>query len=149
MKRISEKIRETVAGARSGFSKMSPETTRRKPSPEDWSKQEILGHLIDSAANNHQRFVRGAQNAARDFPVYHQDGWVEVQHYNDMNWNELVDLFVQYNLHLCRIIDHLPQDVLDNPCHIGKDDPVALRFVIEDYLRHLEHHIKDILEPSA
>jgi hypothetical protein len=29
-----------------------------KPAPDKWSKKEILGHLIDSAANNHQRFIR-------------------------------------------------------------------------------------------
>lgn len=29
-----------------------------KINPAKWSKKEILGHLIDSATNNHHRFVR-------------------------------------------------------------------------------------------
>jgi hypothetical protein len=73
--------------------------------------------------------------------------WVEVQRYNEMNWTDLIELFSQYDLHLCRVIDSLPAEVLNNPCNIGKVNPVTLEFVIEDYLRHLGHHIKQLLEP--
>ncbi len=144
---ISEKIREMVVAARAELLKIPPDMAREKASPEDWSKKEIIGHLIDSTCNNHQRFVRGAQNAARDFPPYNQVRWVEVQCYNEMDWVDLVELFVQYNLHLCRVIDVLPQEVLNNPCNIGKETPVTLEFVITDYLRHLGHHLDGILKP--
>jgi hypothetical protein len=147
MKIISKQIRELIGVAQPALLKISPEMACQKASPEAWSAQEILGHLIDSAANNHQRFVRGAQNAAGDFPTYNQNRWVQLQHYHEMNWMDLVDFFSQYNFHLCRVIDFLPQDVLDNPCNIGKENPVPLRFIIEDYLRHLEHHIEKILGP--
>jgi len=149
MKAISERIREVVTAARPELLKISPDIARKKVSADTWSKKEILGHLIDSALNNHQRFVRAAQNTARDFPAYDQNRWVEVQCYNEMNWSNLVDFFSQYNLHLCRVIDFLPQEVLNNPCNIGKEKPVALKFIIEDYLRHLEHHIEQILGPLA
>jgi len=145
MKIIADKIRELIEGAKPELLKISPEIAGKKAGPDIWSKKEILGHLIDSASNNHQRFVRGAQNAARDFPTYNQDGWVEVQCYNEMDWLNLVDLFFRYNLHLCRVIGFLPREVLDNPCNVGKKNPVTLKFVIEDYLRHLRHHIEDIL----
>ena len=147
MKTVSYKIREIVSSARPELLKISPEIARKKKNPEAWSKQEILGHLIDSAANNHQRFVRGAQNAAGDFPTYNQNRWVEIQRYNEMNWVDLVELFSQINLHICRVIDFLPQEALNNPCNIGKEDPVTIKFVIKDYLRHLEHHIEQILRP--
>ena len=145
MKTISKKIRETIAAAKPELLKISPEIACKKANPDTWSKKEILGHLIDSASNNHQRFIRAAQNAARDFPTYNQNRWVEVQCYNEMDWFELIDFFSQYNLHLCQVIDVLPQKALNNPCNIGKENHVTLQFVIEDYLRHLRHHIEKIL----
>ncbi|MEJ2615764.1 MAG: DinB family protein [Ignavibacteriaceae bacterium] len=143
---ISEKIRETISAAKPDLLKISPELAARKSKPDSWSKKEILGHLIDSASNNHQRFVRGAQNAAIDFPVYKQDPWVEVQHYNEMDWANLIELFYQYNYHISRVIEFLPEESLNNPCNIGKENPATIKFVIEDYLRHLKHHLEKILE---
>lgn len=143
---ISEKIREAIETAKTELLKITNEIAGKKENPRKWSKKEILGHLIDSASNNHQRFVRGAQNIAGDFPTYNQDRWVEIQHYNEMNWNDLVEHFYQYNLHICKLINSLPDNVLDNPCNIGKDNYVTLKFVIDDYLRHLKHHLDKILE---
>ena len=143
---ISEKIRETISAAKPGLLKISPGLASKKSSPAAWSKKEILGHLIDSASNNHQRFVRAAQNAAIDFPVYKQDSWVELQHYNEMDWLNLIELFYQYNYHISRVIDFLPAESFDNLCNIGKDKPVTVKFIVEDYLRHLKHHIEKILE---
>ena len=149
MKTIAEKIRLAVTQAEPVLSGISPDSASEKEHPASWSKKEILGHLIDSAANNHQRFVRGAQNVAVDFPPYDQNRWVEIQQYNKMDWPDLIGLFVRYNLHISRVLETLPQDVLDNPCNIGKGNTVALRFVIEDYLRHLQHHIEKILEGTS
>ena len=143
---VSDGIRETISAAKPELLKIPPESAAKKSNPGSWSKKEILGHLIDSASNNHQRFVRGAQNAAMNFPVYKQDLWVEVQHYNEMDWSSLIELFYQYNYHISRVIDFLPRESLNNPCNIGKEKPVTLKFLIEDYLRHLNHHIKKILE---
>lgn len=69
--------------------------------------------------------MRGAQNIAADFPHYQSDRWVEVQHYQQMDWLDLIELFSQYNLHLCRVIDFLPENVLHNLCNIGKQAPVT------------------------
>jgi hypothetical protein len=141
MKTISAKIRQRIAEARPALLAIPPDTAREKPGPDRWSKQEMLGHLVDSAANNHQRIVRGALNLAGDFPPYQQDLWVATQRYNEADWPGLVELFAQYNLHLARVIEHLPSHILDNPCSVGKEEPVTLRFVIDDYLRHLGHHL--------
>jgi hypothetical protein len=145
MKTISDKIRQRVTEAKPALLKIPPEAARTKPGPNRWSKQEMLGHLVDSAANNHQRIVRGALNLAGDFPPYQQDLWVATQRYNDADWPGLVELFSQYNLHLARVIEYLPPEILENPCNIGKDEPVTLRFVIDDYLRHLEHHLDKLV----
>ena len=105
MKSTSKSIHTTVAEAWPALLDIRPETAGQKSRPDAWSKKEILGHLIDSAANNHQRFVRATQNVAEDFPPYDPNRWVAVQRYNEMNWADLVDLFIHYNFHLCRVID--------------------------------------------
>ena len=117
-----------------------------KPAPQEWSKKEILGHLIDSAANNHQRFVRAVNKVAAHFPTYDQDEWVRIQRYNEAPWSSLVALWSGYNHHLGHVIECIPEDAVSSPCNIGKENPVPLDFVIRDYLRHLRHHLEDILE---
>ena len=146
MKMIAEQIRKLISDSKPELLKISKEDARKKEGADIWSKQEIIGHLIDSTSNNHQRFVRGAYNVASDFPAYDQVQWVNIQCYNELNWPQLVELFTSYNLHLCRILDSLPGEVLNNPCNIGKENPVPLQFVIKDYLRHMKHHIARILE---
>jgi hypothetical protein len=144
LKVIAENLREVIEAAKPELLKISPEKASIKPGPEKWSKKEILGHLIDSASNNHQRYVRAAQNIAGDFPVYNQDRWVTVQLYNNLNWHNLIELFYQYNIHLSSVIDALPGAVLLNPVNIGKENPATLEFVVTDYLRHLKHHLEQL-----
>ena len=140
------KIREIIASAKKDLTRITPESASQRFNSSAWSKKEILGHLIDSASNNHQRFVRAAQNAASDFPPYDQDKWVAIQSYNELNWFELINLFVFYNIHLSHIIEYFSPDVLNNICNIGKDKPETLEYVIDDYVSHLEHHLEKILE---
>jgi hypothetical protein len=145
---VSREISQAIDAARPRLVAIEAAVASAKPSPDDWSRKEILGHLIDSAANNHQRVVRGARNAAADFPPYDRVAWVEVQRYQEASWPDLVELFCQVNRHLCRAIEGLPPEALANPCDIGKDAPVTLEFVVTDYLRHLKMHLGDILEPA-
>ncbi len=111
-----------------------------------WSRKQILGHLIDSAANNHQRFVRAAANAGHLFPPYNQNDWVRIQRYDESEWKDLVLLWSAYNRHLSHVISRMPQDALSSPCNIGKEQPVTVEFVIKDYLRHLRHHVEQLLD---
>ncbi len=145
MKNIATAIHEQVIAAKPKLLKISEQAAAQKPGPGKWSKKEIIGHLIDSASNNHQRFVRASLNAAMAFPPYQQEPWVAASHYQEMPWCELVEFFVQYNLHLSRLIIMIPESALENPCNIGKENPVTLRFVITDYLRHWQHHLQQIL----
>jgi hypothetical protein len=89
--------------------------------------------------------VRGALNGAGQFPVYEQTRWVEIQGYNERDWADMVEFWMQCNLHLCQMLDRLPGEALNNPCNIGKENPVTLEFVIVDYLRHLNMHLEQIL----
>jgi hypothetical protein len=145
MNRIAEGIRELIEQSRPLLLAVGETEAERRRGPHTWSKKEVIGHLIDSAANNHQRFVRAARNEAGDFPPYDQEAWVAVQRYNGVSWGDLLDLWESYNRHLCWVIENIPQDALSNPCSIGKEHPVPLEFVITDYLRHLRHHLEKIV----
>ncbi len=109
-----------------------------------WSRKQVLGHLIDSASNNHQRFVRAALQTSLDFPGYDQDGCVRVQAVDEADWTLLVSLWAGYNRYLAHGIAHLPASKLETLCRIGAEKPVTLRFLAEDYLVHLLHHLAQI-----
>jgi hypothetical protein len=146
MKDIAQQLRSIISTVEPQLSRMNHDEVGSKPAPQGWSKKEILGHLIDSAANNHQRFVRAANKVAAQFPTYDQDEWVRLQRYNEAPWSSLVTLWSAYNNHLSHVIECIPGDAESSPCNIGKENPVPLDFVIRDYLRHMRHHLTDILE---
>ncbi len=116
-----------------------------RPSSEKWSRKEILGHLIDSASNNHQRFVRAQLSGEIRLGGYEQEQWVNSQEYQSEPWKNLVSLWSSYNHHLAHVISATPEERLKNVCYIGDGEPVSLEFLIKDYVRHLKHHIDQIL----
>src|SRR5688572_1135377 len=111
-----------------------------RSTPDVWSIKEIVGHLIDSAANNHQRFIRAQQADELVFPGYEQDAWVRLQDHQSRPWLELVEFWVLYNHHLAHSVRRVPVGALNLPCHVGTNDSVTLGFLLEDYLVHLRHH---------
>ncbi len=113
--------------------------------PGKWSRKEILGHLIDSASNNHQRFVRARLSSEVSFPGYAQNQWVETQGYQSESWQNLVQLWAGFNRHILHFVSRIPEDSADNRCALDGNEPVTLRFLVDDYVRHLEHHLAQIL----
>jgi hypothetical protein len=109
-----------------------------------WTKREILGHLIDSAANNHQRFVRAQFTSPFTWPGYEQDTWVAVHGYRDRAWAELVELWAALNRHVAAVIERVPAEKLATPCTIGGEGPASLEWWMRDYLRHLRHHLAQL-----
>src|SRR3954452_8452629 len=110
-----------------------------------WSRKEILGHLIDSALNNHQRFVRAALDGSYEGATYDQAAWVNIHGYHSMAWPALLEHWRLQNLLLGQVIQRVPENRLDAPCRVGENAPVTLRFLIEDYLVHLDYHLEQIL----
>ena len=144
MKELSEKLVRTVRSAEVLLRKV-PEAESTNPVLKGgWSRKQVIRHLIDSASNNHQRFVRAALQGSLEFPPYDQDGSVRVQAVQAAPWPLLVTLWTDYNLYLAHVIAHLPADKLAAQCQIGEGEPVTLRFLAEDYLRHLLHHLNQI-----
>ncbi|HEX2946664.1 MAG TPA: DinB family protein [Clostridia bacterium] len=111
-----------------------------RPAPESWSLKEIIGHLIDSASNNHQRFVRLQFGDLLDFPPYEAESWIRAQNYRDMDWNSLTALWYSYNRILLKIIENLDEGALGN-VWIKDEHALPLEFIVKDYFRHLQWHI--------
>jgi hypothetical protein len=114
-----------------------------KSSPEKWSKKEILGHLIDSATNNHQRFIR-VQFENNPSIFYDQDMWVAHSHYNELPAKQLVRFWTLYNKQLLEIIKRIPAENLMRECKMRDGKTVTLQFLVNDYVTHLQHHLKQI-----
>jgi hypothetical protein len=124
---------------------VSEERASLARAPGKWSAKEELGHLIDSAANNHIRFVRAAIDGEFRGPGYAQDDWVRLHDYSGIPWETIVNVWFQYNTLLARLVDRIPEERLDALCFIGTSPAVTLRFVIEDYVLHMQHHIDQLL----
>src|SRR5437763_956188 len=131
---IANELLKVVNSAAHDLRKIDANAAAVKPRAEVWSVKEILGHLVGSAANNHQRFVRAQQADILVSPFYDQDKWIEFQDYEHCSWPELIELWRLYNLQLARIIRRVPESKLGMECKIGTNSPVTLGYVIEDYL---------------
>ena len=110
-----------------------------------WTKKEILGHLIDSAANNHQRFVRAQAAPRLVFPSYEQEFWVTTNAYATEPWPEMVNLWLVLNRHLVHVVKAMPGEVLDHEVVIGPYAPMTLRALVIDYVHHMEGHLSQLL----
>ena len=110
-----------------------------------WSRKELIGHLIDSAGNNHQRFVRAQYQERMSFPRYVQDEWIAAQGYRERPWSELVELWRLYNRHLLHVMRRVPQAAFGNVCEVAADEPSTLGHHMADYVQHMEHHLRQAL----
>lgn len=124
-----------------------------------WSNKEILGHLVDSAANNHQRFIRSQFFENMIFMGYNQNEWIEVSNYNSFNWDKLVYLWKNYNLLLIHIVENMSGDFLNklNKKHnidqiglkeVTSFDEITMKDLVIDYFNHMEHHLIQIFKQS-
>ncbi|CAG0975304.1 hypothetical protein ARNL5_02019 [Anaerolineae bacterium] len=141
----SRHLEETIASAYTQLATISEERASAKPYGEKWSFKETLGHLIDSASNNHQRFVRMQEVSHIGTFRYSQDHWVNAQGYASEPWRDLVDFWFRYNRHLVHVIANVDPAALSHLCEVGDTQAATLELIITDYIRHVEHHLKQIL----
>ncbi len=142
MQETTSKLQHLISTYAEIFRKSNPDYFKRKPSPEKWSNQEILGHLIDSAANNHQRFIR-IQYEQEPAIVYDQNKWNSLSFYNAQDMQQLINLWESYNIHLLEIIKRIPEIDLQKTGRTS-GEPVTLKWLITDYVEHMEHHLKQM-----
>jgi hypothetical protein len=149
MKELSKKLSQAIESAEPILRQVSEAESNKPVLKGGWSRKQVIGHLIDSASNNHQRFVRASLQGSLEFPGYDQDGCVRVQAVQDAPWPLLVALWKNYNLYLAHVIAHLPASQLEAQCRIGEDKPVTLKFLADDYLTHLLHHLAQIAATTS
>lgn len=147
-------LRTTVDRASERLLGAPPDAVERRPARGVWSAKEVLGHLIDSAAVNHQRFVR-AQWQDLVFASYAQDDWVEAQKYQDAPWIELVALWREYNRHIARVMAATPLEIRTRAQRrhnlheiamrqMSSEEAASLDDLMRDYVEHLQHHLAQI-----
>jgi DinB superfamily len=141
---VADELLSVVEAAAEALRSIDDPAASLKSSSGTWSKKEILGHMVDSAVNNHHRFVRAQEVEELTFPHYEQEHWVNSQGYGERPWPELVDLWRLYNRHLAHVISRIPEEQLAVMCVIGADEPVSLGYLIEDYVVHLKDHLQQL-----
>ena len=114
-----------------------------------WTRKQIVGHLLDSAANNRQRFVRAATEGHFTGPNYGQDEWVAAHGYAHQSWKTLVHWWEVEHEMLLAVVERIPEERLGALCVVGGEAPVTLRFLIEDYVRHQYWHMEQLTAPLA
>jgi len=144
MQELSEKLLLVIAQAEPKLRQIDAAESTQPILSGGWSRRQVLGHLIDSASNNHQRFVRAALQPALEFPRYDQEGCVRVEAPQEADWRLLISLWASYNRYLAHIIAQLPASKMDTVCRIGDDEPLPLQIVISGYITHLVHHLDQI-----
>jgi len=149
-------FRQTVDRAAERLLRYSDAEASRRPAPEKWSRKEIVGHLIDSASNNHGRFVRAQLQDALVFPGYDQDSWVRLQQYQKRRWVELVHLWRAYNHQIAHIMETADPEALERPRTVHNlnelawkpvpaSEPTTLTYFMRDYVGHLKHHLRQAI----
>lgn len=126
---------------------LSPELADTAWREGGWTRKQIVGHLLDSAANNRQRFVRASIDGSFIGPDYAQDAWVAAHGYSGQSWTTLIDWWKVEHEILAAAADRIPEERLDASCTVGQNTPVTLRFLIEDYVRHQRLHLAQLTAP--
>jgi len=151
--RFLDQFRQTVDSAAARLLTVSDVDASRRPPPGKWSRKEIIGHLIDSAAHNHVRFVRAQLQDDFVFTGYDQDAFVRAQRYQDRPWADLVRLWQLHNHHIASVMATADPQAIDKPRlphnldriawkPVPTGEPTTLDYFMRDYVGHLEHHLR-------
>jgi len=127
------------------FKQLSEDVILKKTAPGKWSKQEILGHLIDSAINNLKRFT-DSQYLPQPYTVirYSQDDLVVINLYQQLPLEHLLPLWIALNQQIVYVISNIPSDKLSFTIIIPSGDSKTLEWLAIDYVEHMEHHLGQI-----
>jgi DinB superfamily len=139
-------IEKAVDAAYQEFKNWPEEAVEARSAPGEWTAKEVLGHLIDSASNNHQRFVRLQLVENLVFPNYGPDNskWIQIQKYQARPWGELLELWRHFNLHLAWMIRTVDPQSLGHVWQASPDRTISLADMMNDYMAHINNHVQQI-----
>jgi hypothetical protein len=149
MREVGRQLADAVEVVLPRLREIDEERSLERRSPGAWSRKQVLGHLVDSATNNLHRIVRAQIQGELSFPGYEQEQWVLAEGWDERPWAEIVELWAGLNRHLAHVLSRVAPERRAARCRIGDGEPVSLEFVAEDYVRHLRHHLAQILEPET
>lgn len=138
-----------VDDAAARLAQIGESESARRASAEKWSRKQVLGHPIDSASNNHQRFIRAQLSEELAFPGYDQEGWVQAQPYDGESWADMVAAWSSFNRRPAHVISSIPEEAAGRSSSIGDNPSVTLAFLASDYIDHMQHHLRQILSYAA
>ena len=136
-----ETLRDLIARLPDRLRALPADKVQHKPAPNTWSAKEELGHLLDSAVNNHQRIVRAQLEEKPAMPGYDGDAWVVLHRYQQREWETLIGLWAALNRQLLTAAEAVPDSAWARTCTIADSAPLTLKFVFDDYVNHMVHHL--------
>ncbi len=153
MEKEAKRIQSNILKVRNQIFNCPETELLKKSAPNKWSKKEILGHLIDSARFNLNRFTQIAnQPELYTYKTYYGDEEVILNQYQSSDLYEIVNLWQAMNRQICKTILHFTQETLAKEFiykpSLGKDGMKSLHWLITDYVDHMDHHLHQIFETT-
>jgi hypothetical protein len=146
---LAQNFRAELSAIHAALLALPPELADTPCRSGGWTHKQIVGHMLDSAANNRQRFVRAATGGSFTGPNYAQDAWVAAHGYAGQPWATLLRWWDAEHEILAAVVDNIPEDKLEASCVVGENAPVTLRFLIVDYARHQRWHLTQLISGVA
>jgi DinB superfamily len=147
--KLAQEFRRELAALQAELLGLNPRLADSPWRVGGWTRKQIVGHLLDSATNNRQRFVRAAADGHYVGPRYAQDAWVAAHGYAEQDWETLLRWWQTEHEILAAVVDRIPEERLDTECAVGDDAPVTLKFLIEDYLTHQRWHFAQMTSSAV
>jgi len=144
MEKVANELRDLISAFGPKLRQLDDAEISVRPRPDKWARKEVLGHLIDSASNNQQKFVRMMAQPHLDFVGYKQDQWVDHQNYAAADWQGMIRLWESYNEHVAFLIETIDPKYYNHTISIDDAGPFTLEFIMPDYVEHMKHHLRQI-----
>ncbi len=149
MKTKAQELKSITLDFYSRYSGLDDQIASVNLSADKWSLKQIIGHLIDSASNNHQRFVRLQLADDVKFADYDKDQWLHVEKHNLVLFTDLFTLFLYLNRLLAHLIENMDPKVLAHKWIVNWDENtkfMTLESLIDHYIEHLMYHVRHFEE---